>query len=251
MKTTNTKKGKIVNVAKFRDVLNQQKVKALCAIYALISAIWVTTHTGKLEGIQSISTLSICNPYCISRMLNGNSVCAHCYTEGHTYKKPLMAHLITNFKKLTERIIPDSELPIITSIYGRIESFGDVYNVTQAINYIHIIRKNPHVKFAIWSKNVGIWAKAFQIEGKPENTTFVQSSCRLNVPAKVNPAHAWFVDYVFTVYDFEHAVSENVKIHCGFNKCMLCGHCYNKGNVMYVNEILKSDAKKYQEYMAA
>ena len=205
----------------------------------------VTMHSGKLEGIQSISTLSVCNPYCITRMADGDSVCSHCYVQGHHYKTSLMAHLIANFKRLTAEIIPENELPIISTVYGRIESFGDVYNLIQARNYIRIIRKNPSVRFAVWSKNWAVWAKAFQLDGKPDNTTFVLSSDKLNTPANIPQPIMQYIDYVFTVYDFDFVREHDIKINCGLARCMQCGHCYNHGGPIYVNEILKSDAKKY------
>lgn len=210
----------------------------------------VTMHGGKLQGIQSVSTLSVCNPYCIARMADGDSVCSHCYVQGHNYKTSLMAHLIANFIRLTKSILPDDCLPIITSVFGRIESFGDVYNVIQARNYIRLIRKNACVKFAIWSKNDAIWQKAFEIDGKPENCTFVLSSDKVNVPAIPREQMKKYIDYIFTVYDFDFVVKHDIKINCGLRKCMECKHCYVRGNAISVNEILKSDAKKYVAWLA-
>lgn len=221
------------------------KAYALALSYLVSLVLHVTKHSGKLEGIQSVSTLSVCNPYCLARMADGDSVCSHCYVQGHKYKTALMAHLIANFKRLNSGILPDYALPFITSVYGRIESFGDVATVTQAINYIHLIRKNPAVRFAIWTKNHNIWAQAFAIEGKPENCTFVLSSDKLNVVADIPESVKAYVDYVFTVFSFAYVKKHNISINCGLRRCMECGHCYNRGNPVYVNEILKKDARKY------
>lgn len=36
-------------------------------------------HTGKMEGMQSLSTSCVCNPVCIARMKDSNSICSHCF----------------------------------------------------------------------------------------------------------------------------------------------------------------------------
>lgn len=236
---------------KMLSVLKNVRVLALLVKLRLTVAVWVSLHGGKLEGIQSVSTISVCNPYCIARMKNNDSVCSHCYVASHAYKAGLMAHLIRNFELLTGDILPEDKLPMITSIFGRIESFGDVFNVTQARNYIRIIRKNPAVRFAIWSKNTMTWKKAFDIEGKPANCTFIVSSNQLNKPAYVPECVMQYVDYIFTVYNLDYVKAHDVKINCGLRKCMQCGHCYNRGNAMYVNELLKEDVPEYKAWLAS
>ena len=162
-----------------------------------------------------------------------------------------MAHLICNYEILTKALIPNDLIPVITSILGRIESFGDVYNVIQARNYIRIIRANQNVHFAIWTKNYMVWKKAFDIEGKPDNCTFVISSSQLNKPAWIPDCVKVYADYIFTVYSLAYVKAHNIHIHCGFSHCLKCGHCYHRGNAMYVNEILKEDAKAYAEWKNA
>lgn len=245
-----------VNYAKVQELTAEMKERfakayALALAYAVSIVLHVTMHSGKLQGIQSVSTLSVCNPYCIARMADGDSVCSHCYVQGHKYKTSLMAHLIANYMRLNSGLLPDNAFPVLTSVYGRIESFGDVSSVIQARNYLKLIRKNPHVRFAIWSKNYAIWARAFAIDGKPDNATFVLSSDKLNVVAEIPAMIRPYVDYVFTVFDLEYVKAHDVKINCGLRHCMECGHCYNRGNPVYVNEILKKDAKAYTAWKNA
>ena len=51
--------------------------------------------------------------------------------------------------------------------------------------------------------------------------------------------------------DAQYVKAHNIHIHCGFSHCVKCGHCYHRGNAMYVNEILKEDAKAYAEWKNA
>ncbi|MBR2100869.1 MAG: hypothetical protein IJ927_06110, partial [Eubacterium sp.] len=75
--------------------------------------------------------------------------------------------LSENFYKLNKRLLTPKEAKAveITTQLGRIESFGDVASVTQARNYIRIIKAHPRTRFGIWSKNWGIWLVAFKKEG--------------------------------------------------------------------------------------
>lgn len=244
-RNVNSKKVNAVTTA-MRERFAKAYTMALKLIVSL--ALHVTMHAGKLEGIQSVSTLSVCNPFCLARMADNDSVCSHCYVQSHAYKTSLMAHLIANYIRL-QKDLPNDALPIITSRYGRIESFGDTASVTQSHNYNRLIEKNSDVKFAIFSKNHDIWAKVFDMFGKPNNACFVLSSDRTNVIADIPKHIAKYVDYVFTVFDFDYATTHNIHINCGFRKCVQCGHCYNRGGTVYVNEILKSDAKRYEAWL--
>lgn len=133
-----------------------------------------------------------------------------------------------NAEILTARILDNSELPTIDAEkypLFRFEAYGDLINTTQAINYIKIARKNPAVKFALWSKNPAFAVNAFRIAGKPENLQFVLSSLKLNTPA-AGADRVPYVDKVFTVYDDAHA--DRVQINCGARSCFGCRRCYEK-----------------------
>lgn len=208
--------------------------------------IWVTNHSkdSKMEGIQSISTACTMNPICIARMKIGLAVCAHCFSEALLkIRKPLLAHLISNTEILTTRLLTMEEAALvpITSIIGRIESFGDVQNVTQAINFIRIIKAHPHQNFGIWSKNINIWAQAFEKEGKPKNCTYVHSSLYLDTPDFILPRFRKWVDHVFTVWNKKtyDKLWRGHPSECAGIKCMTCLKCYKKGGQYYINERLR------------
>lgn len=113
--------------------------------------------------------------------------------------KSLNECLESNTEILTKNIIDWDDLPRIYSLYFRFESFGDLNNEIQLINYFNICRKNPEVKFALWSKNLFIIDKAIK-EGhhKPDNLMIIASSPFLNKIADYSQYE--FVDKVFTVY---------------------------------------------------
>ena len=208
---------------------------------------YTTEHTGKMAGLWGVSTSVTLNPICQQRVKDGESVCSHCFSqrmwnpENGTYRKQRGCYE-QNFRILTTHLLEGDELPEFDPVkvpLVRIESFGDVANVTQARNYLRMAWNNPKSRFAAWTKNPGIWKRAIEIEGKPKNLQMVLSSRRLNV---VDNAEHWGVfDKVFTVYDKQGA--EGVEINCGARSCMKCQRCYKanpKGvSLMIVNEKLK------------
>ena len=164
-------------------------------------------------------------------------------------RKSLEEHLRQNFYKLNKRLLTPKEAKAveITTQLGRIESFGDVASVTQARNYIRIIKAHPRTRFGIWSKNWGIWLVAFKKEGgKPANCTYVYSSMNINQPDTPNPRMLPYVDHVFTVWDKEHydaVIAADPKSECAGLSCKQCRKCYHKananGSTFYINERLR------------
>lgn len=194
--------------------------------------------SGKMQGIPSISSSCLANPICLKRMLDGDSICAHCFAET-TLKRysDCGKNCLSNTYLLTESILENELLPRFVNVaIVRIESFGDVANVTQAINYCNICKVNPYVTFAWWTKNVSIVAKAFDIVGKPENVILVESSPKVN--KAVEPS-SHYVDKVFTVYDKQYIIENNIDINCGARCCATCRRCYNKNTESKVSEQLK------------
>lgn len=190
--------------------------------------------SGKMDGIPSISTSCMCNPICLARMRNGNSICSKCFAVG-TIKQytSLGKALASNFELLNSSILDLDLLPRFKSSVEivRIESFGDVASVTQAINYANICKVNPHVTFAWWSKNMSIVQKAFDIVGKPDNVIMVESAPIMD--AEIEPSQPC-VDKTFTVY-----TKESDNINCGKRSCMKCRRCYRKDTEKSVKELLK------------
>lgn len=221
----------------------------------LINYIWIIHHTdnnkynSKLAGINSLSTCCLDNTFCIERIKNNNSVCAHCYAA--TQQKiqyGLQEHNIINSLILRNIVIPAKYWkkyvnPADISKYFRIESFGDVQNKTQALNYIELIKAFSRVHFAVWTKNIGIWAFAFMESEKPKNCSFVVSSNKLNYCELYHLKTFNFIDHIFTVYDKKYIKPNDININCGGKKCMECikrrKNCYFSDGETIINEELK------------
>lgn len=223
------------NHGKFRKRFNMHKSK-----YCVnISPVAISDYmSGKMENIASISTSCEKNLICLARMKDDDSICAKCFADATVRRySELGKNLAANFDLLTNEVLPVEMLPIFKPEVSivRIESFGDVANITQAITYINIIKANPHVTFAWWSKNAWLINDAIDLVGKPSNVILVESSEKLNVQ-KDRSAN---FDKVFTVYDPEHIASEGVKINCGARSCATCRRCYSKRTGSVVNEKLK------------
>lgn len=209
---------------------------------AMNGALWVTKHTGKMKGIDSIGTSCANNPFCIKRRENGDSVCSHCYAATYMkMRKSLQKHLEDNAEILTTRLLTGSEVPVTNANIFRFESFGDLYNPTHLANYVMICERNPFTKFGLWTKNVWVLDELFNKNGvkKPDNLSIVVSSPMMNVQADLDMNKYWFTDHIFTVYDKKCIEENNVNVNCGSRDCLGCQRCYHRDTEFYVREQLK------------
>lgn len=199
--------------------------------------IWVSEHTGKMEGIGSISTWCGSNPNCVARAKNPDSICSKCYARRMSYRHSLIDRLKNNTEVLSSEVLKEDDLPFINSSYFRFESFGDLINKTHLINYMNICQKNPQCTFALWTKNFWIVDDVLEEYEKPENLLIVASSGQMNKELDRVPAWA---DSVFTVYDKDFSKENEVEINCGSRSCLICRKCYTKHEgVMHIHELLK------------
>lgn len=210
----------------------------------IVQRIHVTTHKStarshsKLDGLQSVSTSALANDLCAAHRNVEGSICQKCYATTMAKRfSGLNKNNMENGDLLQTYLIGEGAwalLPINT-IYARIESFGDVANVTQARNYIRIVRSHPLTNWGIWSKNAAIWAEAFRLEGKPSNCTYVHSSMFIDRCDDVPASIAQYVDHTFTVYNKK----TNHEITCGGRQCATCLRCYRKDTPVEVAELQK------------
>lgn len=194
-------------------------------------------HTGKMQGMISLSTSVLLNTYCQTHCKVDNSICQHCYAARmNKMYKGLENVTAANTKALTENIIPVNAWPMINACYIRLEAFGDLNNVTQVINYFNFCKANKQAKIALWTKNPNLIDQAIKAgHKKPNNLVIIVSSLFLNTISNYNYD---FIDKVFTVYDKGHA--KQVNINCGARNCLTCNRCYHRTkNIEYINELLK------------
>lgn len=141
-----------------------------------------------------------------------------------------------NSELLTSRLFDIDEMPVINAQIFRFEAFGDLINATQCMNYFRLAKRNPCVRFALWTKNPGIIQQAIDAgESKPVNLVILLSS---PVIGQRCDASRWeFVDKTFTVYSKDQLDDEH--INCGSRDCLTCQRCYYKGGENDIRERLK------------
>lgn len=233
-----------VNAGEHIDIETQQNI--------LLHCVHVSTNmTSKLKDVNALSSAASVNPTCLARSKDCKSICHSCFAF-LTFERynDLEQAAIINFIVLNSMVFDRAawnEIPIPTSNgLFRIEAFGDVASAVQAANFINLAYTHPYLlNIGTWSKNLGFWAVAFNALGKPENMVFNASSPVLNEQLVIKPDFKWFIDHVFTVYDANTALANDVNINCGERVCKHCKRCYTKGNEQAVNEILKQESKRY------
>lgn len=240
--------------AAFRE--RYEKAKKDPALITKLLEESISTMTGKLKYIRSIGTSVLYNARCKARALNPKSICHYCYAAAQlatSRGRNLALKLERNTLLWCSEIIPVELMPVINDNIFRFESFGDLINTIQFINYIHMCLRNPKTTFSIWTKNPDIMALVFKMtaETKPENMIIIFSDetvngsgkKRINAILKKYP----FIDKVFTVYRPEYVKEHNeIIVNCrqpgnyADKICITCNNsCYEKNNTVYVNEIIK------------
>lgn len=206
-------------------------------------------HGGKMFNILSLSTYVGYNDNCRNRIKQAiehglDCICRYCFAVSYTKQRSNLAKkLMRNTDLLTKEIYPINVWPVLPDRVKkfRFESFGDLNNVIQCINYINFCKANEnknHCKFALWTKNPHIVAAALKGIKKPSNLIIIYSSPIIN--KQVDPRKAYpFIDKIFTVYRRKYAVANGININCGANACDLCGRCYSKHTGPWINEIKK------------
>lgn len=216
-----------------------------------------TDHTGKMLGMQSLSTSCRTNPGCLRNSKIPGSICEKCYAQTMLQMyKDLDAKTERNTEVLTKEILDMADLPVINCQIFRFESFGDIHNEIHLQNYINIAIKNPGCMFTLWTKNYSVALNYFKTHDCPENFTLIISSLFINKKQDLTPFKKLGKFRkgqlkVFTVYDYDYIRlhHDDININCGSRLCMGCQLCYRKNEVEEINEILKSDQEKTEEFL--
>ena len=222
--------------------MNKDKVLTINETKKVSGVHYTLNHKGKMTGMMSLSTSCTCNTYCKKRSENKETVCSHCYAQRQMLiYKNLEKCLIKNTEILTKKVLEDYELPIINALYFRLEAFGDLNNTTQVINYFNLCKKNPGVRFALWTKNLWLIDSVIHHDhiNKPRNLNIIYSSPFLNESNENIFVLYPFIDKVFTVYEKEFIKKNDIEINCGAKNCLTCAKCYKKNKLKFINEKLK------------
>lgn len=227
--------------------------KRTVADFEQVTGLHVTTnHTGKMSDIYSISTSCLHNPYCLARMQHKEFICHECFAAATENRySELTEHLINNTNILSGIIIPVELWPFfIANDIFRLESFGDLNNEIQQINYFNFCRANKEISVAQWSKNPFITAKVIKAGyEKPENLQYVYSIPRKNVIPDFDRIHAiWpFIDRIMVIVTADFAAAHNIVINCGARSCNRCRNCYKADGCKVVYELEKKGGQTKQQ----
>ena len=212
------------------------KCLTLAERMALIRMVPCNLHEdGKIEGISSIDSscgaCDFCQKMQMAAEKNPLIICKYCYDEKQErYRKGMAQRHALTAAILSLVLFDISELATIPATDTvREDSSGDVVNVIHARNYIRFSYAHPYANVALWAKNVEAVTEAFDIEGKPQNMKFIQSSIMIGKKAKLSK----YADNTFTVYLTEEEVLAAIKNGanpCNGRKCKDCGmRCYKDG----------------------
>lgn len=209
--------------------------------------ITITEHQGKMTLIPSISTNKKLNENCQRMSCSDNSdcICRYCYADNVMAMYPRLEASLTNNTAILTRELTFPEIKEIAKVFlntaiVRFESFGDLNNETQLLNYIRIARQAKHTKFALFTKQYGIVRKYFE-SGKrfPDNVTLILSSPYIDHVLN-EPLVEVFKQYHRRVITFTVTRNKNNPgINCGKRKCVECRNCYDAKNPRNVIEYIK------------
>ena len=210
--------------------------------------ITITEHQGKMILIPSISTNKKMNAHCMQMAESGNPdcICTHCYVDRTMKMYPRLNDSLTNNTNvLTSRELTDSEITLISNFFlnvsiARFESFGDLNNEIQLINYVRIATKSKHTKFALYTKQYSIVRQFFE-SGKrfPSNLTLILSSPLIDhvlsdtIVNELKKYHSRVITFTVT------RDKANPFINCGTRRCVECRNCYDSRSPKNVIEYIK------------
>ena len=227
---------------------------------SLLALLTIRMHeSGKIEGVSSIDSHAISNPFCECMRKNAelvpDLVCGGCYAcmakelWKHTAQ---LAHLRNNLI-LSSVLFTDEELALISipcdvmRPFCRINEDGDIADLTHALNILGIARTHNVIRFAVWHKNRKALYTALDMVGKPENVEIVFSVPIVSQSIdRIKAVTGRYDDKVFAVFRTEDEVSAAIAagfVKCNGVKCMDCGfHCYRKQGekVTYIAELLRT-----------
>jgi polyferredoxin len=194
-----------------------------------------TQMGGKLKYIPSINSYCLHNSFCKQQYDNKKTVCHYCYSIYMvcTYRTNCIEPYRNNDTILSNRILQDTEIPVLNYGIFRYNSHGEIINDTHFINYCNIAKHNKICTFTLYTKRIDIIRSAYK--HIPRNMILVYSSPILNKRSSL-PRH---FNKVFTVYTTDYYTEHDIKINC-VGKCINCMKCYRKKDPdTFINELIK------------
>lgn len=197
----------------------------------------ITTHSGKMEGIRSISTNPLSNVFCETMHKSSNKcvICTHCYAHTYALMRPsLKMHLQNNSELLSKAVLLPSVLPKYSDRFMRFNSFGELINVNHLVNLFSICNNNPQTTHVLYSKRMNLIEQMHDFV--PRNLIIIESNPMVNAPI-LHP-RSWAANYVFNVVTKRFVEERMLPVTC-IKNCYQCQRCYTFGNTRSIIEVLK------------
>lgn len=201
------------------------------------------SYSGKMQDMPGCSGYAGNNSLCLKRALDGNSVCAHCFSLIGIWKTCIPAYTKNDMIFSTTKFsVGDLVLDPEAFPYFRFSTHGDTMNALHVYNALVTALTNPDTQFTIWTKNVQYWIDGlamFEKEYGPKPSNFFAIYSWLITDGM--PSHGQLktlkkigFDAVFVVYNTwasqDRAVNAGAKrCVCGTGSCRHhCKFCYDK-----------------------
>ena len=178
--------------------------------------------TGKMEGIQSINTNTLTNPFCKKVSKNKNSICSKCYSirQLKTIRTNCIKPFQHNSNLLSKRILNNNEIPTILQSKFRFNSHSELINLTHLKNLMLITKNNKHCTFALWFKRYDLIKQYFSKHKTPKNLRLIFSNSKIDKPLTKLPKYC---HKTFNSVSKDYANKNEV--NCS-GKCINCLKCY-------------------------
>ena len=203
-----------------------------------------TKFSGKMEGMQGLTTSCLDNPICLARMKDKNCVCSKCYAARYLNMRPLARKRYSENTQILMEPLGDKDIPVVNASIFRFESFGDLLSMKHLCNYITIARRNPNTTFTLFTKMKSVILDYLHLgELFPDNFLIVLSQSAID--STTSTEYSELLELcpnckVFRVFTKKYAEDDHIPINCGGNKCIKCQRCYKRDNhEHFINEILK------------
>ena len=129
---------------------------------------FTTAHTGKMEGMLSISTTSARNCFCQKMQGQEGTVCSKCYTNKGFLKTVVNSKKLNkNYEILTSQDVEWKKVKDIYLINGyrfiRIEAFGELANLKQLENYYNSLKNEEKQNQKYFNKKTANYSIIFYV----------------------------------------------------------------------------------------
>ena len=199
-------------------------------MYSVEPTFKLSKGSGKMQGIPSINSSPLGNPFCVAMAQDEDNICSSCYSQRLCQIRPSadkrfreQGETLSTIDK--EEIVFPAELRTTTNV--RIHSHGEIINQRHADNLLYIVQENPHTLFTWFTKRKNLVNRSIKENGKPDNLILIYSEPAKNAGTAFVPEH---FDKVFMV---------TKKPTLGFickGRCIDCMVCYSHNDRTLVSE---------------